>query len=235
MIRERTGVAAPRTDVTDRMERVRQFARRCRSNERHCGHVASLATALFDQVREPYGIPAEGRDVLQAATVLHDVGYLINHAKHHKHAYHLIMHAELGGFSAREVELIANVARYHRRSYPKKSHENFARLDPDDQRLVRQLAGILRVADGLDRTHTQAVSAVRCEVSGHRARLAILATRSPRVELWDAERKAGLFEKAFGVDLRLEWTKQGRAARAEGHGSGEGAQVPLVVVAGGKT
>jgi exopolyphosphatase/guanosine-5'-triphosphate,3'-diphosphate pyrophosphatase len=233
MIRERTGVAAPRPDATDRLERVRQFARRCRSNERHCAHVASLATAMFDQLREPYGMPEEGRDVLLAATLLHDVGYLINHAKHHKHAYHLIMHAELGGFSAREVELIANVARYHRRAFPKKSHENFARLDPDDQRLVRQLAGILRVADGLDRTHTQAVSGVRCEVSAHRARVAVLSPRSPRVELWDAERKAGLFQQAFGADLRLEWTKQAKAERA-GRAEAAEREAPLTVLAGGK-
>jgi exopolyphosphatase/guanosine-5'-triphosphate,3'-diphosphate pyrophosphatase len=232
MIRERAGVAAPRAEAVDRVERVRQFARRCRSNERHCAQVARLATALFDHLREAYGMPEEGRDVLHAATLLHDVGYLINHAKHHKHAYHLIMHGELGGFSAREVELIANVARYHRRAHPKKSHENFARLDPDDQRLVRQLAGILRVADGLDRTHTQAVSGVRCEVSGHRARLAVLAARSPRVELWDAERKAGLFEKAFGVELRLEWTKAHRAVAAGGE-IGR-APTPLAMVAGGK-
>ncbi len=230
MIRERTGLVTASPDAVDRMERVRQFARRCRSNERHCGHVAGLATALFDQLREAYQLPAEGRDVLQAATLLHDIGYLINHAKHHKHAYHLIMHGELAGFSAREVELIANLARYHRRAFPKKSHENFARLEPDEQRLVRQLAGILRVADGLDRTHTQAVSAVRCDVSGQRARLEVQAAKSPRVELWDAERKADLFQKAFGVRLRLEWTKAGRVVAA---GAGRPA-TPLAVVAGGK-
>lgn len=229
MIQERTGVAAARPDAGDRIERVRQFARRCRSNERHCGHVAALATALFDQLRDAHQLPPEARDVLQAATLLHDIGYLINHAKHHKHAYHLIMHGELAGFSAREVELIANVARYHRRALPKQSHETFTRLDPDDQLLVRQLAGILRVADGLDRTHTQAVSGVRCELSGRLAHVEVQAARSPRVELWDAERKAQLFEKAFGARLRLEWTKVGRGA--VGH---VGRSAPLAVVAGGK-
>src|SRR3990170_3973160 len=178
MMQEHAGAAAPAAgDALDRMERVRVFARRCRSNERHCAHVADLALSLFDQLREAYRLPAEARDLLQAATLLHDIGYLINHAKHHKHAYHLIMHGELAGFTAREVELIANVARYHRRALPRRSHENLARLDREDQRLVRQLAGILRVADGLDRTHTQAVSGVRCQVSGRRARLEVLAPR----------------------------------------------------------
>ncbi len=229
MIHERTGTAAVRPEAGDRMERVRQFARRCRSNERHCAHVAELATALFDQLKEAYRLPPEAREVLQAATLLHDIGYLINHSKHHKHAYHLIMHGDLVGFSASEVELIANVARYHRRALPKKSHDNFLRLDPDEQRVVRQLAGILRVADGLDRTHIGAVLGVRCEVSGRRARIEVQAARSPRVELWDALRKARLFEKAFGVRLRLEWTKPARASAEAGR-----TVAPLAVVAGGK-
>jgi len=239
MMQEYADAGAPPAGQTlDRMERVRRFARRCRSNERHCAHVAELAGSLFDQLRDRYGFPAEARDLLQAATLLHDIGYLINHAKHHKHAYHLIMHGDLAGFTAREVELIANVARYHRRAFPKRAHENFARLEREDQRLVRQLAGILRLADGLDRTHTQAVSGVRCQVTGRQARVEVLASRSPRVELWDAERKAGLFEKTFGVSLRLEWTKQGRGpvarpARVPDRAVREGTAAPLAVVAGG--
>ncbi|HLB38728.1 MAG TPA: Ppx/GppA phosphatase family protein, partial [Gemmatimonadales bacterium] len=240
MMQEHAGAAAKAAGETlDRMERVRVFARRCRSNERHCAHVAELALSLFDQLQDLYRLPAEARDLLWAATLLHDIGYLINHAKHHKHAYHLIMHGELAGFAGREVELIANVARYHRRALPKRSHENLARLDRDDQRLVRQLAGMLRVADGLDRTHTAAVSGIRCQVSGRRARVEVLATRSPRVELWDAERKAGLFEKAFGVSLRLEWTKPGRGVAAAPAAPPDRsmparAPTPLSVVAGGK-
>jgi len=240
MMQEHAGAAAKAAGETlDRMERVRVFARRCRSNERHCAHVAELALSLFDQLQDLYRLPAEARDLLWAATLLHDIGYLINHAKHHKHAYHLIMHGELAGFAGREVELIANVARYHRRALPKRSHENLARLDRDDQRLVRQLAGMLRVADGLDRTHTAAVSGIRCQVSGRRARVEVLATRSPRVELWDAERKAGLFEKAFGVSLRLEWTKHGRGVAAAPAAPPDRsmparAPTPLSVVAGGK-
>ncbi|MBI2403354.1 MAG: Ppx/GppA family phosphatase [Gemmatimonadetes bacterium] len=240
MMQEHAGAAAPViAETLDRLERVRRFARRCRSNERHCAHTAELALALFEQLRDTYRLPDDARDLLQAATLLHDIGYLINHAKHHKHAYHLIMHGDLAGFTAREVELIANVARYHRRALPKRSHQNLARLDREDQRLVRQLAGILRVADGLDRTHTQAVAGVRCQVSGRGARLEVLASRSPRVELWDAERKAGLFEKAFGVSLRFEWTKPGSSAvsglaRAPDRMGPERGPAPLAVVAGGK-
>ncbi len=208
MIRELPGgtVAEP-TPPRDRLEWVRQFAAKCRSNERHCGHVANLAATIFDGLQESCDLPPSGREILQAGALLHDIGYLINHSKHHKHAYHLIMHGELPGFSSREVELIANVARYHRRAFPKKSHANFRRLDRDDRRLVRHLSGILRLADGLDRTHTQCVACVACEPSYDSIRLVVDAAADPKVEIWDAERKAALFEKVFGTRLELVWSE----------------------------
>ncbi|HZD28690.1 MAG TPA: Ppx/GppA phosphatase family protein, partial [Xanthobacteraceae bacterium] len=98
---------ATRVQHPDRIESVRQFARKCRSNERHCEHVGTLAIQLFDALRDGYALPPAGRDILRAAALLHDIGYLINHERHHKHAYHLIMHGDLRGFSTREIELIA--------------------------------------------------------------------------------------------------------------------------------
>jgi exopolyphosphatase/guanosine-5'-triphosphate,3'-diphosphate pyrophosphatase len=202
----------------DRLEPVRAFARKCRSNERHCEHVAHLAGEIFDRLQLPYRLPPSAREILQAAALLHDAGYLINHAQHHKHAYHLIMHGDLPGHSAREIELIANVARYHRRAFPKKSHANFVRLRRGDRRLVRCLAGILRVADGLDRTHTQTVTAVRCLISEGRIRLLLDARRTPQVEIWDAERKAELLQRACDVRLSLRWARaKPRVAAARKH------------------
>jgi exopolyphosphatase/guanosine-5'-triphosphate,3'-diphosphate pyrophosphatase len=194
----------------DRLESVRVFARKCRSSERHCEQVARLAGEIFDGLRAPFELPPEGRDLLIAAALLHDVGYLINHAKHHKHAYHLILNAELQGYSPREVELIANVARYHRRAFPKKRHSNLARLARADRQLVRALSAMLRVADGLDRTHTQRVTAVGVETGRGRVRLVLEAASDPQVEVWDAERKAGLFAKVFSAVPAFAW---GRAVR----------------------
>lgn len=198
-----------RPSVEDRMEWVHMFARKCHSNELHCEHVAYLAIRIFDGLREAYALPDSGRAILEAAAILHDVGYLIGHAKHHKHAYHLIMHGDLPAFSAREVELIANVARYHRRAYPKGKHPNYAPLQKSDQTLVRYLAGILRVADGLDRTHTQAVTSVECRIRKTKIQMSLEADAPPQVELWDASRKAGLFEKAFKTRLKLDWKGPG--------------------------
>lgn len=200
--------AAPRAEAPpDRFESVRRFARACRSNERHCEHVATLAAGLFDALRDAYALPPAGRDILRAGALLHDIGYLINHERHHKHAYHLIMHGDLRGFSAREVELIANVARYHRRALPRKAHPNFARLDKGERRLVRRLAGILRVADGLDRTHACAIKGVRCKVGDGVVRTFVTASRNPAIDLDDAKRKAGLFEKAFHATMSVSWSR----------------------------
>jgi exopolyphosphatase/guanosine-5'-triphosphate,3'-diphosphate pyrophosphatase len=214
MIAERTaGGGSDPVRPKDRLESVRVFARKCQSGMRHCEHVARLAGQVFDGMRGPFALPPEGREILMAAALLHDVGYLINHAKHHKHAYHLIQHAELQGWTAREVELIANVARYHRKAAPKKRHPNFARLDRPDRRLVRHLAAILRVADGLDRTHTQRINAVGVEVGRGRARLVLAADADPQVERWDADRKAGLFARVFGSAPALVWTRPAAAPR----------------------
>src|SRR6185295_18490936 len=124
---------------------------------------------------------------------------------HHKHAYHLIMHGDLPGFSPHEIELIANVARYHRRAFPRKWHPNLRHLEKTDRRLIAKLAGILRLADGLDRAHSRQVTGVRTEESGKRIRLVLDAASLPQVEMWDAERKAGLFLDAFETELELMW------------------------------
>jgi len=218
MIAERIAGAAEPPRPVERLESVRAFARKCRSSERHTEHVAKLATQLFDGLRVEAALPAEGRELLVAAALLHDVGYLINHAKHHKHAYHLIMHGELQGYTSREIELVANIARYHRKAFPKKRHPNFARLERPDRRLVRMLAAILRVADGLDRTHTQRVTAVGVERErrGGGIRFVVDAASDPQVELWDAERKASLFARVFGTTPAVAWSQAARRRQHRG-------------------
>jgi exopolyphosphatase / guanosine-5'-triphosphate,3'-diphosphate pyrophosphatase len=208
------GSAVPQApQPADRMEWVRLFARKCRSNERHCEHVATLALQIFDGIKTRYRLPASGRDVLQAASLLHDIGYLISHSKHHKHAYHLIMHGDLPTFAPQEVEMIANVARYHRRAFPKRTHPNLAGMSRDERRLIAQLSGILRIADGLDRTHSSSVTGIKTRVLGTRVRLEIEATTAPDVERADAERKSDLFRKAFDTELELIWRHPLRRGR----------------------
>ncbi len=202
-----------RAPVTlDRTRAVRHFAVACRYEERHCEHVARLALDLFDQLErerpEALGACAgpAARELLKAAAILHDVGYFINYSRHHKHSYHLIVHSDLHGFTHRERQIIANVARYHRRSEPKLArHPSFAALDKVDRQLVRALSGILRIADGLDRTHTQSVEGIRLRVVGREALLYVQAAELPEVDIWGAERKSGLFQRCFGLTPRFQW------------------------------
>jgi exopolyphosphatase / guanosine-5'-triphosphate,3'-diphosphate pyrophosphatase len=212
MIEEKRGkTPGLEREERQRIEWVRILARKCRSNEKHCEHVARLAGEIFDGLRRPLKLPSSGRELVQAAALLHDIGYLVCHSQHHKHAYHLIINSGIAGYSSRELELIGNIARYHRRAPPKKSHENFAMLRPRDRKLVRILSGILRVADGLDRTHTQRVRSIRVRVSDGFVRFLLQARSSPQVEVWDAYRKSSLFEKAVGRHLEVVWV--GSAAR----------------------
>ena len=192
-------------DAGDRLEWVARFARRCGANEKHAAHVSHLAGRIFDELRPLHGLGEDDRDLLSAAAILHDTGYLIGHSKHHKHAYHLIMHADLPGFSAREIEVIANVARYHRRALPRKKHSNFARLSPAERLRVRTLGAMLRLAAGLDRTHSQAVTDVRVTVANGHIGIRAHAKDDPQVEIWDANRKTELLEQVFGRSVEVVW------------------------------
>jgi exopolyphosphatase/guanosine-5'-triphosphate,3'-diphosphate pyrophosphatase len=203
----------------DRLAAARRLARSCRYEERHSEHVARLALQIFDAMpaarSEDLWSEPVARQLLEAGAVLHDIGYIVNYAGHHKHAYHLIMHADLtgdAGFTRREVEIVANLARYHRRGGPKMGHPNFAAMSDEDRELVTRLTAILRIADGLDRTHTQNVRALKIRVEGGAAVFEVDAAEDPVTDVWGAARKGALFREAFGLEPRFEWVRQGQSA-----------------------
>jgi exopolyphosphatase/guanosine-5'-triphosphate,3'-diphosphate pyrophosphatase len=214
----------PETQPGNRIEWARHFARKAHSNEPHCAHVADLALQIFDGVKARFDLPAASRELLQAAAILHDIGYLISHSKNHKHAYHLIMHGELPGFTPHEVELIANIVRYHRRAFPRKRHENLAYLTGSDRRLIGKLSGILRIADGLDRTHSQTVTGLKVRALRGRLRISLEAKSLPEIEIADAARKADLFRNAFNSDIELAW----HPVRAQTSGAGRTPRLHIV-------
>ena len=112
-----------------------------------------------------HGLGADAREYLEAAALLANVGLSISHSKHHKHSYYVIRNSDrLVGLTDHEIELIAQIARYHRKSGPKPSHPEWAALDPDDQELVRACAAVLRVAIGLDRGHESRIRSVGADV-----------------------------------------------------------------------
>ena len=186
-----------------RFNSVIHLAENFHYEDTHARQVSELALKLFDQTGRLHGLDGAGREYLEAAALLHEIGLYLSHAQHHLHSHYLIRNAELLGFTENEKEIIANVARYHRKSHPRSKHPNFDVLDPDDREVVLRLAAILRIADGLDRGHSSAVRDVRFRRRGGRAVCEI--TPAPRqkadLELWGAERKKQLFEDVFGLEL----------------------------------
>lgn len=182
-------------------ESVLGFARSCHVDEPHSLHVARLATAIFDALAPLFHMKKTDRKLLEAAAILHDVGYFIAYSSHHKHSYHLIRHAEIFGFTPREREVIAHLARYHRKSMPKKKHEAFQLLDEGDRTRVERLGGILRMADGLDRRRNGAVQSVSCDISGSVLTAQLEGAEDMSVEIFGASAKKDLFEKAFGLGV----------------------------------
>ena len=114
----------------------------------------------------------------------------------------------------REIAIIANVARYHRRAAPRKKHANFAALGKPDQKLVLKLAAILRLADGLDRSHSQRIQEVRCERRKKNLRLYLISDKDIEIEIWGAKQKAELFEQVFALQVEYKHVKPsaGKAA-----------------------
>jgi exopolyphosphatase/guanosine-5'-triphosphate,3'-diphosphate pyrophosphatase len=185
-----------------RRRSVLDFARRHAWDEPHCSQVTALALSLFDQTTALHGLGPAERELLEAAGLLHDVGYAVAQSSHHKHSLYLIRNADLDGWSARELLLVANVARYHRKALPSARHDDYMALDDADRVVVRRLAALLRVADGLDADHFQVVEEVRVVEEGEALRLELRARDVPDLDVWAAEQNADLFQEELGRRLR---------------------------------
>ncbi|HEY5523177.1 MAG TPA: Ppx/GppA phosphatase family protein [Desulfuromonadaceae bacterium] len=200
---KRLGLPAASSTPPTWRDAVKEFARSCHVDELHAIHVAGMALSIFDALALPFGLKTSERKLLEAAAILHDSGYFISYGSHHKHSYHLIRHAELFGFSPRERELIAQIARYHRKSLPKRKHEAFQNLKEKDQVTVARLGGILRLADGLDRRRNGLVQNISCLFGGTTITIQLAATEDISVEIFGANAKKDLIEKAFGSSVIL--------------------------------
>lgn len=170
--------------------------------------IASFALSLFDQTQgilHQWG--SAERELLWAAAILHNCGVYISHSSHHKHSYYLIRNAEFLGYTETDIEIIANLARYHRKSAPKKKHENYANLPgKEDRRMVRELSALLRLAVGLDRRQIGAIADIRCDYKQKSRELHLKLqptdlTDDCSLELWSLERKKEVFEEEYAVKL----------------------------------
>lgn len=194
------------TDI--RYKSVIQLAENLKYEKEHSYHTTQLALSIFDQTKTLHKLSNLEREYLEAGAILHEVGCFVSHSQHHRHSYYLIRNSELLGFTENEKEIIANIARYHRKSHPKQKHEAYAKLNPQDQIIVKKLASILRIADGLDRTHASAVKAVNCISNNGELNVMLEKSSSTNgsleLEIWGAEIKKDLFEETYGVKVKFE-------------------------------
>jgi exopolyphosphatase/guanosine-5'-triphosphate,3'-diphosphate pyrophosphatase len=133
----------------------------------------------------------------------HDVGGVVSLKSHHKHALYLIARSELQGFAAREMLVVGVVARYHRKAPPSPLHQEFAQLSPVERRRVRMLAGLLRIADALDKEHRQKITGISVVHRGTDVLIRASGADEVLLEQWALKKKDDLFREVFGLDVVL--------------------------------
>ena len=169
--------------------------------------VANFALSLFDQTKGLLHNWGEvERELLWSASILHNCGLYVSHSAHHKHSYYLIRYGELLGFTEMEIEAIANLARYHRKSSPKKKHEPYQSLPRRFRQVIDQLHPLLRLAVALDRRMIGAISQVVCEYKPMTQEFYLkLKPSHPNddcaLELWSLDLKKEAFEMNYGLKL----------------------------------
>jgi exopolyphosphatase / guanosine-5'-triphosphate,3'-diphosphate pyrophosphatase len=179
------------------------LGRRFHFDEAHGAHVARLAVDLFEQLRRLHGLEDGDRRILRAAAVLHDIGIHVNYKRHHKHSHYLIANSELPAFTPYEIQLVAAVARYHRKGDPAPHHAEYMSLVPEDRARVSRLASLLRVAAALDKEQLQRVGGLRARLRDRSVLLDLFGSGDLLLERWALERNKTFFERVFEVSLSV--------------------------------
>ncbi|ROL61919.1 Ppx/GppA family phosphatase [Bacteroidetes/Chlorobi group bacterium ChocPot_Mid] len=190
-----------------RYETIQNICKRYNVLIPHSEHVKNISLRIFDDLQWIHGLSFVEREWLEAAALLHDVGFYISTDQHHKHSFYLISHCDMPGFTKDESEIIANVARYHRKSHPANKHGNFKKLPSDKKNIVKILAGILRIAEGIDRRQLMVIKDVKIQTIGKNITISLIPESNagyPDIELWGADRRKSLLEEALGMTIKLD-------------------------------
>ncbi|MEO7110695.1 MAG: HD domain-containing protein, partial [Polyangiaceae bacterium] len=180
-----------------------RLGRRYQFDEAHGERVTKFAAQIFDDLIERHHLDPRDRLLLRASALLHDIGDFVRYDGHHKHSYYLIEHADIMGLTPEERSIVANVARYHRKSPPDPAHPNFRDLTKEARGKVRALAAILRIADALDREHLGKIESVRAVAEKNRVVLHLVGNHERELEEWTVRAKSTLFKDVFGLDVAM--------------------------------
>jgi exopolyphosphatase / guanosine-5'-triphosphate,3'-diphosphate pyrophosphatase len=198
-----------------RRRSVIELAERCNYLAVHAQQVARLALAIFDATRTRHQLGSREREWLEYGALLHDTGTHISYERHHKHSYYLIRHGGLRGFEPEEIEIIALMARYHRQGTPKKSHPEFAALPAERRSTVKLLAAIVRLAEGLDRSHAQVVKKIDASSRRGALRFRLTPAGDAELELWAAGRHAAPLAELLDTQVEFELGRRSTRRRTK--------------------
>ncbi len=193
-----------------RYETIQNICKRYNVLMPHSDHVKNLCLKMFDDLQWMHGLGFAEREWLEAAALLHDVGFYISTDQHHKHSFYLISHCDMPGFTKDESELIANIARYHRKSHPNNKHSNYKKLPTDKKRILKILAGILRIAEGIDRRQLLVIKDTKIKTIGKNIKIFLIPNSNetyPDIELWGADRRKSLLEEVLKMEIQFEIEK----------------------------
>jgi exopolyphosphatase / guanosine-5'-triphosphate,3'-diphosphate pyrophosphatase len=216
-----------------RRRSVVELGERCGYWSEHAQQVAKLAQSIFDQTRSVHGLGDREREWLEYGSLLHDVGVHISYERHHRHSYYLIKNGDLRGFDPQEIEVIALLARYHRQATPKKSHEGYGDLSGSLRKTVRALSAMVRLAEGLDRSHSQALAGLDLYPRGDDYLARLRTSGDAELELWAAHRHVAPLEALLDKPIRFEVVGSDYKERpTHAEQSGDAPRVPRKAVRG---
>jgi exopolyphosphatase/guanosine-5'-triphosphate,3'-diphosphate pyrophosphatase len=189
-----------------RLRSVLELARRSHCDEAHAAWVAKTAPQVFDATRRVHRQRDEARELLEYGALLHDIGIQISFTRHHRHSQYMVLNGGLRGFTPQEVDFLGLLARFHRKGEPSRKDPECALMPRKEFETLRWLSAILRIVDGLDRSHNQILNLVSLHKNHGRWRFQLEARDDAELELWGSRRKGQLFEKIFGgkMDFRIE-------------------------------
>ncbi len=180
------------------------LGRKYRYDENHGLHVARLALSIFDQFKGNHGMSEHERMLLEVAAILHDIGNYIRTSGHHKHGQYIVANSEIFGLSRSDIRVVSHIVRYHRKGMPNSSHTSFVALRREERVVVMKLAAILRVADALDRSHSQRVREIELSLRDDNVVLHCACNGDMSVERYGLQLKGGMFEEVFGFSIIVE-------------------------------
>lgn len=170
----------------------------------HAGQVSRLAASLFRQTEELHNLDEEALLLLEVGALLHDIGHFINTVDHDKHGYYILTTNHLIGLNEKQQELVANLVRYHRKAFPSSNDENFKSLSQKNRLLVSKLSALMRLADGMDVSHTGRVRGITLEKEKKVWKLRLEGEGSLMLEKWALLKRRSLFQEVFGVPLEIQ-------------------------------